>query len=271
MRGLFTSGITDVMMENGIEFDGAVGVSAGAAFGCNYKSRQIGRAARYNIKYCRDKRYFGIWSLIFTGDLFGADFCYHKIPDELDLFDNDAYNANPMEFYVVCTDVRTGKPYYKICERADEKFPEWVRASSSLPLVSRIVEIDGMKLLDGGITDSVPLRFFETLGYDRNVVILTQPEGYVKGKTEMMPLMRAALRKYPEMIKAVENRPKMYNDTIQYIEEKERRGELFVLRPKEALPIKRTTKDCDKLRAVYALGRNAAEERLEELKQFLSE
>lgn len=269
MRGLFTAGVTDVMMENGIKFDGAVGVSAGAAFGCNYKSGQIGRSARYNIKYCNDKRYCSLWSLVFTGNLFGADFCYHQLPEKLDVFDNDAYNKNPMEFHIVCTDVLTGKPFYKNCEKADAKFPEWVRASASLPLVSEIVEVDGHKLLDGGITDSVPIKYFEELGYDRNVVILTQPKGYVKEKAGMMFLIKRSLKKYPNMIKAIENRHIMYNETIKYIQEKEEKGEVFVIRPDETLPVKRTSNDPEKLREVYEIGRRIGNEQLEKLKKFL--
>ena len=158
LRGLFTAGVIDVLMENGITFDGAIGVSAGATFGCNIKSGQIGRAIRYNVKLCKDRRYFSFWSLILTGNLFGKNFCYHKIPEKIDPFDNDAFEKNPMEFYLVCTDVETGKPVYKKCDRLDGGNLEWVRASASLPLVSEIVEIDGMKLQDGGISDSIPLK-----------------------------------------------------------------------------------------------------------------
>lgn len=269
MRGLFTAGVTDVMMENNIKFDGAIGVSAGAAFGCNYKSGQIGRAARYNIKYCRDRRYCSMWSLIFTGNLFGADFCYHELPEKLDLFDNEAFSDNPMPFYIVCTDVMTGKPVYKKYEKSDENFAEWVRASASLPLVSQIVEIDGYKLLDGGISDSIPVKYFENIGYTKNVVILTQPMGYIKEKTGSMPLIRATIKKYPNMIKAVENRHIMYNDTVKYIEEKEKAGEIFVIRPEATLPIKRTSRDPEKLKEVYEEGRRIATQKLDEIKAFL--
>ncbi len=270
MRGLFTSGITDVMMENGIVFDGAIGVSAGAAFGCNYKSGQIGRAARYNIKYCRDKRYCSMRSLIFTGNLFGADFCYHELPEKLDIFDDKAYNANPMEFYVVCTDVETGKPLYKKCDRVDGKFLDWIRASASLPLVAQIVEVDGYKLLDGGISDSVPLKYFESIGYDRNIVILTQPKGYLKEKNKMLPVIKRVFKKYPKMIEAIENRHIMYNETLKYIEEREKSGEVLVLRPKGKLPVKRTSRDPEKLKAVYNEGRRIGEENIEKVKEFLS-
>ena len=178
MRGMFTAGVIDVMMENGIEFDGAIGVSAGAAFGCNYKSRQIGRAIRYNMRFCNDPRYCGLRTLLKTGDLYSKDFCYKEVPLKHDIFDFETFRNNPMEFYVVCTDVETGKPVYKKCDNFDNNNFEWIRASASMPIVSNIVEIDGTKLLDGGVADSIPIRYFESIGYDKNVVILTQPRGY---------------------------------------------------------------------------------------------
>ena len=152
MRGMYTAGVTDIMMENGIEFDGAVGVSAGAAFGCNYKSRQIGRAARYNMRFCNDKRYCSIRSLITTGNIYNTDFCYNEVPAKYDPFDFETYINNPMEFYVVCTNVETGEPVYKKFEGTEESRFDWIRASASMPLVSQIVEIDGLKMLDGGIS-----------------------------------------------------------------------------------------------------------------------
>ena len=268
MRGLFTAGVIDVLMEEGIEFDGAIGVSAGAAFGCNYKSRQIGRVLRYNTRFCNDPRYCGLKSLITTGNLYNAEFCYRIVPTEYDIFDREAFNANPMNFYVVCTDVMTGKPYYRLCNDADESI-EWMRASASLPLVSKVVELEGMKFLDGGITDSVPLKYFESLGYGKNIVILTQPEGYIKEKTSKMPLIKIALRKYPKMIEAMENRHIMYNDATAYIREREKSGDTLVIRPPQKLPVKRMEKDPEKLKEVYLIGRKAASERLAEIKDWL--
>ncbi len=269
MRGLFTAGVTDVMMENGIEFDGIIGVSAGAAFGCNYKSKQIGRAVRYNLKYCNDPRYCSFRSLIKTGDLYGADFCYHEMPEKLDIFDVVTFENNPTEFYVVCTNAETGKAEYKKLEKVDYDCLEWIRASASLPLVSRIVEVEGKKLMDGGMADSIPLRYFEEIGYDRNVVVLTQPKGYVKGKNKMMPIIKMALKKYPNLIKAIETRHEMYNEAVRYICEKEDRGEIFVIRPDEALNIGKTESNPDRIQAVYDIGRKTAKENIEKLKEFL--
>ena len=149
MRGMFTAGVLDVLMENNIDFDGCVGVSAGAAFGCNIKSTQIGRVIRYNTKYCKDKRYCSFKSLLTTGDIFGADFCYNKLPFELDIFDTDTFKTSPVEFFVTATDIETGKAVYHKCTDGLNDDLLWFRASASMPLVSRTVEINGLKLLDG--------------------------------------------------------------------------------------------------------------------------
>lgn len=271
MRGMFTAGVLDVLMENKITTDVTIGVSAGAAFGSNFKSGQIGRSVRYNLRFCRDKRYCSIWSLLFTGNLYGAKFCYHTLPNKLDVFDKDAFEKNPMEFYAVCTNVENGKPFYKKIEKADDTAYEWIRASASLPLVSKIVNIDGMKLLDGGITDSIPLKFAESKGCEKSIVVLTQPKGYVKKPASMMGIMRKVLKNYPEMIKALQNRYIMYNDTLKYIEQREKEGSVLVIRPKENLIIKRVEHKRENLTAVYNLGRETATERLDEIKKFLKE
>ena len=270
MRGMFTAGVIDVLMENDIEFDGAVGVSAGAAFGCNYKSKQIGRAVRYNTTYCRDRRYCSFYSLITTGNLFGADFCYRELPEKLDIFDEKTFFDNPMEFYAVCTDVETGEPLYHKFDKKEDRYFEWFRASASLPLVSTIVKIGDKKLLDGGISDSIPLRFFEDAGYGKNVVVLTQPKGYLKGKNKLVPLMRVLFARYPKLVDKMAVRYKEYNEITEYIDKKEESGEIFVIRPDEKLPINRVEKDPEVLKAVYNTGRETAEKCIEKLKEYLA-
>lgn len=269
MRGLFTAGVTDVLMENGITFDGAIGVSAGACFGCNYKSGQRGRAIRYNLRFCRDKRYCSVYSLIRTGDMFGAEFCYHTMPDELDIFDYNEYNKNPMEFYVVCTDVETGKPVYKRLNTLDSEKLEWIRASASMPLASRIVEIDGRKLLDGGISDSIPLGFMERHGYDKNIVILTQPRDYEKKDSKSFSLIKRAYKNYPALVKAYENRPKMYNEQLKSIRQSESEGKAYVIAPPAPLLIGHVEHNPDKLLEVYRIGRNTAMKYLDEIMKFM--
>lgn len=268
MRGLYTAGILDVMMEAGIEPDGIIGVSAGAAFGCNYKSRQPGRAIRYNTRFAKDPRYSGVRSLLKSGDYFNAEFGYHIIPKKYDVFDDDAFNNNPMEFVVVCTDVMTGKPVYHSLTEANYDTYEWIRASASMPIASKVVELEGYKLLDGGVADSIPLAHFESMGYDRNVVILTQPEGFVKKHTKLMPLMRVGLRKYPEMIKAMDKRYLMYNSQLDYVRQAEKEGRCLVIRPESKIPIGHISHDPDQMRLVYNLGREMGKIRLDELKAF---
>ena len=269
MRGLFTAGVMDVMMENNIKFDGAIGVSAGAAFGCNYKSHQIGRVLRYNTKYCADKRYCGLASLMRTGNIYSTDFCYGEVPLSLDIFDFDTFEADPMEFYVVCTDVETGKAVYHNCDKGEYEDLEWMRASASMPMVSTPVEIDGCIMLDGGMTDSIPLKHFEEIGYDRNIVILTQPVDYVKEKNPLLPVAKYSLRKYPKAYEAFSRRHEVYNETTQYIKEKEARGEVLVIRPPHALEIKKTERDPAVLKSVYDIGRATGEKELERVKEFL--
>ena len=270
-RGLFTSGIIDVMMAHDVWPDGLIGVSAGAAFGCNYKSRQMGRAIRYNKAYAHDPRYSGIRSLLTTGDYFNAQFAYHTMPRQLDVFDNEAFNANPMQFYAVCTDVETGKAVYKHLEQASDTTYDWIRASASMPLVSRVIDLEGYKLLDGGVADSIPLAYFESIGYDRNVVILTQPEGYLKEHNKLMPLLRLSLRKYPKMIEALDQRHLMYNRQLDYVSEAEREGRCLVIRPKEHLPIGHISHNPDEMQRVYDMGREEGEHRIADIIRFYNE
>jgi predicted patatin/cPLA2 family phospholipase len=269
MRGMFTAGVIDVMMEHGIDFDGAIGVSAGAAFGCNYKSKQIGRVIRYNTRFCRDKRYGGFRVLLKEGNFYSKQFCYEEVPMKHDIFDFDTYESNPMEFFVVATDVDTGKAEYHIlADRHDHGF-EWIRASASMPLVSQMVEIDGRRYLDGALADSIPVQYFESIGYDRNVVILTQPMGFRKKPDSMLPLMKLHYRKFPKLVEAITTRHEQYNATLDHIAHREAAGELLVIRPAEKLPIGRTEKDPDKLRQVYEIGRQTAEARIAEIQKYL--
>jgi len=268
MRGLFTAGIIDVMMEAGIEPDGLIGVSAGAAFGCNYKSRQPGRAIRYNMRFAKDPRYSGIWSLLKSGDYFNAEFGYHVVPKEYDIFDIEAFERNPMAFIVVCTDVETGQAIYHKVDHVDFDELEWLRASASMPLASKVVEVGGHKLLDGGVADSIPLAYAESIGYERNVVILTQPEGYVKKHSRLMSLMRIGLRKYPEMVKAMDQRHLMYNHELEFVSQAEREGRCLVIRPKQKIPIGHISHDPENMRQVYDMGRDMGKEKLNDIIAF---
>ena len=271
LRGLYTMGIVDVLIENNLHFDGLIGVSAGAAFGCNYLSRQPGRVLRYNQRFSHDWRYCSLRSWLRTGDLFGAEFAYHHVPQQLDRFDFETFKASPTDFYMVCTDVETGRAVYQKAEQemSIDELCEWIRASASMPLVSRIVEIGGRKLLDGGVSDSIPLRYFQEIGFQRNVVILTQPRDYVKQPTSFMPLMRLALRKYPHMLSALMHRHEMYNAQLRYLEEQEKLGQTLVIAPERKLKINHTSHDPAIMQEVYDMGKQQGLAELNRIKAFL--
>lgn len=269
LRGLFSAGIMDVLMENGIRFDGIIGVSAGAAFGCNYKSGQVGRAIRYNKRFAKDKRYCSLESLWRTGDLYGAEFAYSKVPTELDPFDNEAFERNPMEYVVVCTNALTGEPVYQRVMRGGQWAYDWIRASASMPVVSRVVEIDGYKLLDGGVSDSIPLQQFQRMGYERNVVILTQPKGFRKKPNRLMPIIRRSLKDYPNMVKAMRRRHLMYNAQLDYVRQEAQKGNTLPIYPISKIPIGHTSHNPDAMQRVYEIGVQTGLARLPEIIEFL--
>ncbi|MBO7259703.1 MAG: patatin family protein [Paludibacteraceae bacterium] len=269
LRGLFSVGVMDVLMEHNVRFDGAIGVSAGASFGCNYKSGQIGRVLRYNKRFAKDWRYCSVRSFITTGELFGGEFCFHTFPTQLDLFDDEAFDSNPMEFYVVCTDVETGKAHYQKLMHSDWDSAEWIRASSSMPLAAKIIEMGGRKYMDGGITDSIPLKYFLDLGYEKNLVILTQPLGFEKKQTSLFPLIKWKYRAYPEFVDAIANRPNMYNDTLRLVSEEVEKGRALVVCPPATLPINHVSHNPDLMQEVYEIGRKTADENLERILTYL--
>ena len=270
MRGLFTAGVIDEMMEQGVRYDGCIGVSAGAAFGCNYKSHQIGRVLRYNKRFAHEKKYCSWYSWLTTGDLYGADFCYHTLPDELDIMDVKTYNSDPMHFYVTATDTATGKAVYHELDHLDDEAYEWMRASASMPVVSRPVRLMGRSLLDGGISDSIPVKFFESIGYTRNTVVLTQPRGYRKDAQSGMKILARLLKQYPAIVKDLKERHIVYNRELDYIDQREKEGKLFVIAPPHELKIGRTEHDTERMDEVYQIGRQTMKEHISELNQFLN-
>lgn len=271
MRGMFTCGILDVFLEKGIDFDSTIGVSAGAVFGCNYKSRQIGRALRYNKRFCRDPRYCSVRSLLKTGDLYGAEFCYDELPNELDPFDYDTFERNPMEFWCVTTDVETGKARYDLMKDGRGDDMKLMRASASMPLVSRPVSVRGRELLDGGIADPIPFDFMLSGNVDRCLVILTQPYDYIKKKNSMLPLFGLFYKGKRKGIRdAMGIRHEVYNSQTERLKTLEKEGRVFVLRPASPLEIGKTEKDPSRLQAVYDEGRRLALEKLDEIKAYIS-
>lgn len=271
MRGMFTAGVLDVLMENGLVTDGAIGVSAGAVFGCNYKSHQIGRVIRYNTEYCNDKRYASFKNLVKTGNLYSEQFCYHEVPEKLDPFNEAAFAASPMDFFVVCTDVKTGEPIYHKCRKGDAEDVLWMEASASMPLAAKIVKIGHYGLLDGGVADSIPVRFFESIGYKRNLIILTQPKGYIKKKNKFLPAIRAKYFRYPAFVEAVADRHERYNETLSYISMLEQAGKDYVIRPPIPLEIGSMERDPAQLRRVYDTGRAVAEIQVDKIAAFVEQ
>lgn len=269
MRGLFTAGVLDVFMENNIAFSHAVGVSAGAVFGSNLKSGQKGRCIRYNLRFCKDWRYCSIRSLIRTGDLYGADFCYRELPESLDPFDSAAFERNPMTFDFTVTDAETGKPFYYRAGKGGEEDLLWMRASASMPLLSTPVEINGRRYLDGGIADPIPYQYIKDKGFAKKVVILTQPRSYIKSSSSSIYglFFHGKTRGIAD---AMERRAELYNSTRELIFRDEAQGDVFVIAPDKPLDVKRTEKDRKKLQKCYDDGVSAASALLPALINYLN-
>lgn len=267
VRGIYTAGVLDVFLENGLSFEGVIGVSAGAIHGCSFLSEQRGRSIRYYRNYVKDPRFMSLRSWIKTGDIVGAEFCYHTLPDELDVYDHDAFLRSKTPFYVVCTNVETGRAeYIRLTDMRSQI--EYLRASASLPYFSRIVEMEGKKYLDGGCADSVPVDAFREMGYAHNVVVLTRDAAYRKSP-ELTAMAKLVYRRYPAFVRTMENRHLMYNAQAERIAELEKAGSVFVIRPKSPLDIGRLESDVNKVQQVYDRGRADAEEALEALRAFL--
>ena len=268
MRGVYSSGVLDFFIEKDLFFENNYGVSAGACHLCSYLSKQYKRAFRVNVDYLNDKRYCSVHSLLKTGNLFGAEMLYDIIPNELDLFDYDTYNKNESNFYVVITDINTGKPeYVKIGDLKKDII--YVRASSSLPLLAQNVKINDKEYLDGGISDSIPIKKSIADGNKKNVVILTRDNTYRKGKNSLMPIIKLKYKKYPNFVKSMADRYIVYNEILDFIKELEDNGDVFVIRPKKPVNIGRTEKNREKLEALYNDGYNDAKDCYEELLKYL--
>ena len=267
MRGLFTAGVLDIFLDNNVEVTDVVGVSAGTLFGVNYVSKQRGRALRYNLKYINDKRYMNVKSWLKTGNLINKDFTYYKLPFQLDVFDNKTFKESPINFFSTVTNIETGEAEFVKIEDAYKQM-ETLRATSALPFISEIIEVGDKKYLDGGITNSIPVDFFEKQDFDKVIVILTRPITYRKEKTTGIQY-KMFYKKYPKLVEKLENRYKEYNDTVDKIVELEKEGKLFVIRPSEDITIKRLEKDVEKLQKVYDLGLKDGNNIIEELKRYL--
>lgn len=267
-RAIYTAGVLDVLAENNVYFDGVIGVSAGAIHGCAFVSKQIGRSINYTLKYAGDKRYMSFYSLLTTGNMVGEQFCYHDLPEKLFPFDHKSFEQSNTEFYVTCTNLQTGLAEYIHCEELKYKMP-YLRASASMPFVSKISFINGNAYLDGGIADSIPVRAFQSMGYERCVVVQTRALGYKKKPNKLTWLAYFLYRRYPNFIKAIKNRHIMYNKELTDIEDMQQKNEVFVIRPSKLIKISHTEKNKQVLRQVYELGRTDAINALPALQKFL--
>ena len=216
-----------------------------------------------------EPRYMGWRTFLRTGNLLDPEFAYHTVPMEIDIFDRETFEKDPTEFHVVCTDIVTGKPVYKQLKTIDYEALEWIRASSSMPLVSIPVELEGKLLLDGGMTDSIPLKYAQEQGFEKNIVILTQPESYRKHASKLPLLFKLLLGKYPQIAETMGRRHLMYNAQKEFIKAEEARGNAMLIYPDEPLNISRTSQNEADMRRVYGLGRQKGKELLAELKSYV--
>ncbi len=269
MRGIYVAGVLDVLGEHHVDFDAVIGVSAGAIHASSFLAGQHGRSVRFYLAYCRDPRFMGLRSWLRTGDFVSYSFCYEEIPETLVPFDFDAMESSKSAFYITSTDVETGQPYYHRTNTIRGPEMQCLRASASLPLVSKIVEFNGHKLLDGGTSDSIPMEYLREQGYRKTVVILTQVAGYRK-KPEKLRLFDLIYRRYPAYLHSIKTRHERYNATLEKIEALEKSGDIFVFRPSHKVKIKRLERDATRILDMYELGRHDALTRLDELRQFLS-
>ena len=269
MRALFTAGVLDALLDiKELDIDGIVGVSAGALFGVNYVSGQKERAIRYNKKYARDKRYMGFYSWITTGNAVNEEFAFYEIPFKLDVFDQEKFKQSKIDFYVVMTNVESGKPEYVLIKDVFKQM-EYLRATSALPFASKIIEINGKKYLDGGISDSIPIDYCEGLGYDKIILVLTRPKNTHK-EDKLNFLYKLVYRKYPNLLERLINMGKDYEVVLKKIEDLENKNKIFVIRPPKVLKIGRLEKNEDKIQNVYDIGLNTGIKEKENLLKYLN-
>lgn len=268
MRGMYTAGVLDTFLEGGIRVDAVVGVSAGALFGVNYLSGQKGRVIRYNKRFNRDKNYMGLRPLLREGNLISTHYAYERVPRELDPFDDEAFQASGVPFYAVVTNTATGEPEYIRIRSAFAQM-DALRASGSMPFVSKPVKIDAREYLDGGIGDSIPFQWMHSQGYDKLVVVLTQDKTYRKSPMPRLPL-KLLQRRYPQIAQKLLHRHETYNNALDLLTQWEKEGKAYVLRPSEPIHIHRTERNPRKLQQVYDLGVKDCRKQLPQLRQYLN-
>ena len=269
MRGMYSAAVLDVLMDEGIKVDAIYATSAGVLFGVNYISGQRGRAIRYNKRFSRDKRYMGIYSLVTSGNIINKDFAFYEVPFTLDVFDDEAYMNSDVKMVATVTNVHSGGVEY-IEVKSVLKQMEVLRAASAMPFVSQMVELDGQLYLDGGLSDSIPLKKCQADGYERIIVVETRPKGYRKSKSSSLPA-KLFYSKYPNLVETINNRYSAYNYILQEIDDLDARGEIVLVQPSKELHLGRIESDPERLQEMYDLGIGDAKALLPRIKQFLSE
>lgn len=268
MRGIFAAGVLEYLLDNGIKVDYVIGVSAGACHGCSYVSGQKGRAFAVCTDYMDDPRYGSVQSLLKTGDYFGKKFMYHTIPEELNPVDNESFKKSGIRFEVGVFNCITGESEYPEIKDMFEDV-DWIAASASLPLFAKMVDIGGYQYMDGGLSDSIPVKHAQEIGCDKVIVILTRERGYRKAASKSIPLIKAKYKDYPKLIEALKRRHTVYNETLEYIDEEEKKGNVFVIAPVKDLGVGRLEKDRNKLKNAYLEGYYVTESYGDKLKEFL--
>ncbi|PAB58226.1 patatin-like phospholipase family protein [Anaeromicrobium sediminis] len=269
LRGNFTSGVLDYFLDNDIHIPYVIGVSMGACNGSTYVSKQRGRNYRVNTEFLRDKRYFSYRNLITNGELFGMDFIFGELPKNIDPFDMDTFMNSEKEFIAVATDCRTGEAtYFK--KNDPEDIYEVCKASSSLPLISNIVEINGKKYLDGAIADAIPVKKALEDGNDKIVLVLTRPISYIKKPLRFGKLIEYKYREYPNLVNSLLTGHMAYNETVEYIRQLEEDGKAFVIRPNEHLQVGRIERNRTKIDGIYKIGYEIAKESKDKLIEFIN-
>ena len=268
MRALFTVGVLDAFLEKSLCIDTMVSVSAGALFGVNYVSQQKGRAVRYNIKFAGDKRYMSLKNWFKTGNVLDKKFAYYDLPMKLDVFDEKKFSESNINFYIVLTNIETGKAEHILIKDVFDQM-EYLRATSALPFASKIIKIDGKKYLDGGITDPVPIDYCKKMGCDKLIVVLTRPKGKYK-EDKLNWLFKIVYKKYPKLVERLVNMENDYKKTLKKIIELEDKGEIFVIRPDEVLDIGRLETNKEKIKEIYNKGLEKGRKEIEKLEKYLN-
>lgn len=268
MRGIYTAGVLDFFIEKNIEVDITIGVSAGSCHASSYLSKQYKRAYNATVDYINDKRYLSFSNLIKTGSIFGMDFMFNKIPNELNIYDYDTFAKSKSKFVVVATNCETGSPeYFELKDLKKEII--YMQASCSIPMFANIVEIDDFKLVDGGVSDSIPIEYSLNQGYKKNIVVLTRDITYKKNKQKFLPIVNKKYKKYPNLIKAIENRHLNYNKSLNLVNQLEKDGDVLVIRPKKPVNVSQIEKNAKKLTALYEEGYDDAKELYDKILDFI--